>query len=351
MAKRICLVSSGTGGHLLPALILGRALHEAGGDSVLLTAGRPVETELLERFGCTATALPMKGRGVTLPVRLAQATWRARRFLRSNDVDLVVGTGGRTSVPVCLAARSLGLPVCLMEQNVVPGRANRLLAPLARRIYHGLPPRRRSPRSLVTGTPLRHEMWTLDRQQARASLDLPADALVVLVTGGSQGARCLNEVVPDALLRCRQRLHVLHLAGRDDGQAVRLRYAVDASGSVTALVRSVVRDMATYYGAADLVICRGGGGTVAELAAAGRAAIIVPYPFHRDRQQYHNGKVLADAGAAIVIEQAELTVAGLADMIDRLAGSDCLVTMGQRARRLATPDACARILEDLDRLS
>jgi UDP-N-acetylglucosamine--N-acetylmuramyl-(pentapeptide) pyrophosphoryl-undecaprenol N-acetylglucosamine transferase len=171
----------------------------------------------------------------------------------------------------------------------------------------------------------------------------------VLVTGGSQGARTLNELVPAALLASGQRLHALHLAGNDDVERVRLSYARDAE-RVVALVRGVVRDMATFYGAADLVICRGGGSTIAELMAAGRAAVIVPYPWHRDRQQYHNGGVLAAAGAAIVLEQRELTVERLAREIGAILRPERLREMGQRARALAAPGACARILEDLERL-
>jgi UDP-N-acetylglucosamine--N-acetylmuramyl-(pentapeptide) pyrophosphoryl-undecaprenol N-acetylglucosamine transferase len=349
MVERVCLVSSGSGGHLLPALILARALRGAGKDAVLLTAGRPVEDDLLARFDCRGTALPMRGGRIGLPLSLAQATVRARRFLREQRVDLVVGTGGRTSVPACLAARSLGLPVCLMEQNVVPGRANRLLTPLARRVYYGLPPRRAARQGLVTGTPLRAELWNPDRAAARRSLGLPVDGLIVLVTGGSQGARALNEIAPPALARCGQRLHVLHLAGNDDTESVRLRYALDPE-RVVALVRGVVRDIAPFYGAADLVICRGGGGTVAELAAAGRAALIVPYPWHRDRQQYHNGRVLADGGAAVVLEQSDLTIERLAREVAALVQPGRLAEMGARARALAAPDACARILADLEQL-
>jgi UDP-N-acetylglucosamine--N-acetylmuramyl-(pentapeptide) pyrophosphoryl-undecaprenol N-acetylglucosamine transferase len=346
------LVSSGTGGHLLPAVMLAQAMRDAGQDTILLTEGRRTEQVLLERYPCRAEALPVGRGGVGLPVRFAAAVLRARRLLKREGVDLVVGSGGRTSVPVGIAARSLGVPVVLMEQNAVPGRANRFLLPLARRIYLGLPSRRRPRRSLLTGTPLRPEMGRIDRADARRSLGLSLDQPVILVTGGSQGAKVLNEVVPDALCQIPRALQVLHLCGAGADENVRLRYAAGAEEhGTTALVRSHAFDMATYYAAADLVICRGGGGTVAELAAAGRASIIVPYPHHRDRQQFWNGKVLEDAGGAVVVEQHTVTATSLAALVESLFRWDRLGVMGDMARSLAPRDSCERILADLASLT
>ena len=351
MVRRVCLVSSGTGGHLLPAVMLAQAMRDAGQDTILLTEGRRAEQVLLERYPCRAEALPVGRGGVGLPMRFAAAVVRARRLLRREGVDLVVGSGGRTSVPVGIAARTLGVPVVLMEQNAVPGRANRFLLPLARRIYLGLPSRRRPRRSLLTGTPLRPEMGRVERADARRSLGLAVDQPVILVTGGSQGAKVLNEVVPDALCQLPRALQVLHLCGVGADEQVRLRYASAEDHGSTALVRSHAFDMATYYAAADLVICRGGGGTVAELAAAGRASIIVPYPHHRDRQQFWNGKVLEDAGAAVVAEQHALSPASLAALVESLFRWDRLAAMGEMARSLAPRDSCERILADLASLT
>lgn len=351
MVKRVCLVSSGTGGHLLPAVILAQALREAGDDTVVLTEGRRPERLLLERYPCRAEALPVDGSKIGLPMRLLAAAWQARRFLQREHVDIVVGTGGRNTVPVGLAAKSLGLPVALMEQNAVPGRANRLLAPLARRVYLGLPTQRPTRNSVLTGTPLRAEFGRVDRDEARRSLGLRLEVPVVLVTGGSQGARALNEITPDAICRLRRPLQVLHLSGPGHGENVRLRYSSGEPHGITAMVRTHAFDIATYYAAADLVVCRGGGGTVAELAAAGRPAIIVPYPHHRDRQQFFNGKVLEAAGAAVVVEQEGLTPVSLAALVESLFRWDRLRAMGESARSLARDDACADIVEDLDRLA
>jgi UDP-N-acetylglucosamine--N-acetylmuramyl-(pentapeptide) pyrophosphoryl-undecaprenol N-acetylglucosamine transferase len=356
MVSRVCLVSGGTGGHLMPALVLARALRARGHDPVLVTEGRDVERELLRRElpDVVECQLPSaRGSRLGLPLWLLRATATARRLLREQHVDAVVSTGGRPSVPVGLAARSLGLPLFLLEQNAITGRANRWLSPFARRIYHGLPAVHAiGARSLLTGTPLRPEIGRIDRQVAREELGLPLQASVVLVTGGSQGARSLNEAVPKALLRIAARLpqrplHVLHLAGLGRDEEVRRTYA-SGERDVLAQVRPVAQDMARLFAAADLVVCRGGGTTVAELCAVGRAAVIVPYPHHKDRQQLRNAEVLARAGAAVIVEEPQLTVERLADLLQALfADPQRLAAMGLAARALQIGDPVATILADM----
>jgi UDP-N-acetylglucosamine--N-acetylmuramyl-(pentapeptide) pyrophosphoryl-undecaprenol N-acetylglucosamine transferase len=313
-----------------------------------------VEDALLDRStvesdGIEADHLQVGGGSLTLPLRLAQAVWQARRYLREHAVDLVVGAGGRTTVPAAVAARSLGVPVFLLEQNVVTGRANRLLRPLAARIYYGLPPRRPSASGMLTGTPLRPALGRVDPDQARRGLGLTSDLPVLLVTGGSQGARVLNQVVPDALARTGRRLQVVHLAGEGQDDAVRTRYG--GHEQLNALVRPMMLDMASLYAAADLVVCRGGGGTVAELLVAGRPAVIVPYPHHRDRQQWHNGRVLESAGAAVLRDDADLDASELAGLLGELLADPAkLRSMGRAAAALAPGDACAQILADMQHL-
>lgn len=350
MVRRVCLVSGGTGGHLLPALVLARALRERGHGALLVTEGREVEREILHRElpDVAETTLPVAKNRLTLPLWVARATIAARRLLRREGVDAVVSTGGRPSLPVGLAARSLGLPLFLLEQNAVTGRVNRWLSPFARRVYHGLPgiaPLGR--RALVTGTPLRPQFAHIDKSACRDALGLPADALVVLVTGGSQGARVLNEVVPDALRRAAMPVHVLHLAGLQRDDEVRRRYAM-GDGRVVARVRPVALDMDRLLGASDLVVCRGGGTTIAELTAAGRPAVVVPYPHHRDRQQLRNAQVLERAGAALVVEERDLSVAGLAELLTLLLSDrHRLEAMGRAAASLRAQDPIGLILRDM----
>lgn len=351
MVQRVCLVSGGTGGHLMPALVLARALRERGHEPMLVTEGREVEREILRRELPDVTEVNLPG---GKPARwqtawwVARATFAARRILRDRAIDCVVSTGGRPSLPVGLAARSLGKPLFLLEQNAVTGRANRWLSPFARRIYLGLPTGRdEGPRAMLTGTPLRPEFASLDRARARAALTLSPDVPVVLVTGGSQGAQSLNEKVPQALCRLPFPVQVLHLAGLGRDEAVRRLYAT-AEGQLHAQVRPVALDMDRMFAAADLVICRGGGTTVAELMAAGRAAIVVPYPHHRDRQQARNAEVLAKAGAAIVLEEHELTIESLTGLAAALLRDPArLSAMGDAGRALRTSDPVATICSDM----
>ncbi|MFN9946370.1 MAG: UDP-N-acetylglucosamine--N-acetylmuramyl-(pentapeptide) pyrophosphoryl-undecaprenol N-acetylglucosamine transferase [Planctomycetota bacterium] len=365
MVQRVCLVSGGTGGHLMPAMVLARAMQASGHEPVMVTEGRDVERELLRRQlpDVRGVELPAASRTrLALPQSVLRATAAARRILRDQQVDCVVSTGGRPSVPVALAAKSLGMPVYLLEQNAVTGRANRLLAPLAKRIYHGLPSdAAASPRALVTGTPLRPGIGRVDRAAARAELGCAAADRVVLVTGGSQGAQALNRTVPVALAAAGRSLvaagaapgsggamlRAVHLAGLDRDADVRTRYA--ASGSaVLADVRTVATDMDRLFAAADLVVCRGGGTTVAELCAVGRPAVIVPYPHHKDRQQLRNAEVLARAGAAWIVEESQLTAEGLAELLHSLfAEPERLRRMGDAARGLLPGDAAGAILRDM----
>jgi UDP-N-acetylglucosamine--N-acetylmuramyl-(pentapeptide) pyrophosphoryl-undecaprenol N-acetylglucosamine transferase len=323
-------------------------LRSAGRQALVLTEGRAPERALLEGTGVVAHEVPVGG-GLGLPLRLLRATLACRQMLRRERVDLLIGTGGRACVPAAVAARSLGIPVCLLEQNAVLGRANRLLARFARRVWLGLPAKRPPQRSLVTGTPLRSDVGRRDRARARADLGFDADTPVLLAFGGSQGAAALNAVVPAAVARLGRPLQVVHLTGIDRDQEVRRAY--DALAAVRAIVRPLAKDMAMLYAAADLVVCRGGGGTLAELIAAGRPAVIVPYPHHRDRQQWHNGKVLERAGAGLVLEQSRCDADTLATVLAMLLADPALQAMGERARGLVPRDACTKILDDLDLLS
>ena len=357
MAKptgRVCLVSGGTGGHLMPALVLARSMQEAGHEPLLVTEGRDVERELVRRElpDITSVEVPRSGSSLGgLPVWLIRATLTARRHLRKHQIKGVISTGGRASVPVALAARSLRIPLFLLEQNAVTGRANRWLLPLAKRMYVGLPGAgERHVRGKFTGTPLRSGFGHVDKGEARRSLGLQADVPVVLITGGSQGARVLNEVVPAALQRVQSKMQVMHLSGLGNDAAVRHRYA-DVARDNVAYVRAVAADMDRLFAAADLVICRGGGTTVAELMAVGRAAIIIPYPHHKDRQQLHNARVLESVGAALIQEERDLDQDALTQLVESLLSApDRLRTMADQGRKLRRLDAVDAILEDVQQV-
>ena len=349
--RRVCLVSGGTGGHLMPALVLGRTLLQSEQAPLLITEGRDVEREFVQRElpDICSVEVPRSGRSpLALPWWLIRATGKARRLLRRHDVGGVISTGGRASVPVALAARSLGLPVFLLEQNAVTGRANGWLQSIARRTYTGLPGAdSKSRRALHTGTPLRHGFGQVDKAEARRALELRSDVPVILVTGGSQGARAINELVPAALQQLDRRLQVVHLSGLGKDADVRERYR-EAGGDIDVDVRTVAADMDRLFAAADLVICRGGGTTVAELMAVGRPAVVVPYPHHKDKQQLHNARVLERAGAAVICEEKDTDPGRLAAVLGALLREPArLSAMGDAARQLRRLDASQAILDDV----
>lgn len=354
MVARVCLVSGGTGGHLMPALALARALRQRGHEPLLVTEGREVERKLLDQQSGGMDQLGLSEERPSLlglPLWLVRTTLRARAMLRDRGIDCVVSTGGRNSLPVGLAARSLRRPLFLLEQNAVSGRTNRMLLPFSRRMYLGLPQREAgSERTVLTGTPLRQEVFAADRKAARRALGLRDDMPVVVVTGGSQGANSINTHVPAALTATGIPMQVIHLSGLGAEAAVQARYAAAAAPGLRATVRPVAVEMPMLLAAADLVVSRGGGTTVAELMAVGRAAVIVPYPHHRDRQQFHNADVLVRAGAAEVVEEKDMSAERLQRTFTALLGDPGrLARMGEAARAQCPGDPCVAILEDMQR--
>lgn len=355
---RLALTGGGTGGHLFPALAIGRAVRARWPDGMILflgSAGGP-ERPAVEGEGWDFAGLRVHGVTGVGPVRAAAAltlmvaaAGEARRTLRRFGPDVVVGTGAYVSVPVILAARSLRVAALLHEQNAYPGLANRVLARWARprAVAVGLPaaaPFFRGSRVEVTGNPVRREILRGDRAAARAALGVAPEAVVLLVFGGSQGAHRINLAVLEALPLLapqRGRLHVIHATGERDMPAVRDGYHTQG---IRAAVSPFIQDMGAAYAAADLAICRAGAITLAELAAVGMPALLVPYPFAANDHQRLNAEAFARAGAARVLLDRELTGEGVSAFILQGCHSpEVFREMGRRARSLAAPDAADRI--------
>jgi UDP-N-acetylglucosamine--N-acetylmuramyl-(pentapeptide) pyrophosphoryl-undecaprenol N-acetylglucosamine transferase len=367
---RVVLSGGGSGGHLVPGLELARALLSEGHSVQLLRPGRAVETRVLEAYpGLAHRTIPMPPGKLRLPLTLTRATLSARRALQDFEAQVVVGLGGRGALPAVLAARSLGTPVALLEQNLVPGKANRLLARLASRSYLAFEetraslPRRGRERGLVTGMPLRPEILRSRSTTERSALlrDFELDAAngverdtrrTLLLCGGSQGARTLNQKLPELLASLPSELRgtwrFVHLSGPDrEGEA---RDAWRRAG-LSATVLGYSSRMGDLIALADLVIGRGGAMTLLELAAAGRASVIVPYPWHRDDHQGRNAEWFVERGAARMIRESELDTELAKQRIGELMASDELRSaMGANARELSRPRAVTHIVEDLARL-
>jgi len=345
------LAAGGTGGHLFPAEALARLLVADGASVHLLTDRRadafaasvPGVTIDLIRAGQLGGGPLHAAYGLA---ELALGMMQARRLLRRLAPASVVGFGGYPSVPTMLAAAQLGLPTLIHEQNAVFGRANRLLAPRARSIatgfaaVHGLRPADRA-RAIHTGNPVRPAIQTVGAQPYAP----PAETIELLVTGGSQGARVFSEVVPAAVVLLpavlRARLRISQQARPEDRDTVAAQY--QALG-VAADTESFFTDMPTRLARAHLVVCRAGASTIAELAAAGRPAILVPYPYAMDDHQTVNAGALAGAGGAWVMPQPEFTAPALADRLAGLfADSAALASAAAAARAFARDDAAERL--------
>jgi UDP-N-acetylglucosamine--N-acetylmuramyl-(pentapeptide) pyrophosphoryl-undecaprenol N-acetylglucosamine transferase len=338
-APRIVIGAGGTAGHVVPALAVADALRAEGAD-VIFVGGERAERELVPAAGyelCALRVRPLpRGRPVGA-VRAAlvdlRAVWRARRLLRRLRPAAVLGAGGYVAGPVGLAAVTRRVPLVLMEADSHLGLTNRLLAPFARRVFLSFPIAGRTGRRYrVTGRPV--PGVATDRVAARARFGIPDDETCVLVFGGSQGARSINHAAIEAFGGARFR--VLHAAGERDLPQLR------APGPHYDL-RGYISEFGDALLASDLVVARAGG-SVFEVAAHGRPAVLVPYPHATADHQTANARFMEEAGAAVVIPDDELTGARLAQEVGRLlADPGRLAAMGRAAAQIARPEAAREI--------
>lgn len=353
MARRWLIAGGGSGGHVTPALALGEAIARRGDEPLFVGSARGLEARLVPAAGFDLELLASEqvmGRSPIGRLRGALSILRsvgaARRILGRFDPDAVVSVGGYAAMPAVLAARLRGCPLFLVEPNAIPGRVNRLTARFARCVFVGFESTRRYlPRgteSICVGVPLRSALEEAFAQ--RPAPRTPTRPLRLLVFGGSQGARQLNERVPSALARLpRDAVEVFHQTGEADRAAVEQRYR---ELGLTATVVAFEHDMPARYRWADLAICRAGALTVAELALAGMPALLVPFPFAADDHQSANARALEAIGAAIRIEARPLDVDGLARSLEELVETPGrLVAMREAAGQLARRGAAERIIE------
>ena len=337
--KTLLVMAGGTGGHIFPALAVAHHLRDAGWRVVWLGNPEGMEARLVPQHGFEMvwvkfSALRGKGilRKLLLPLNLLRGFWQGYKALRQVRPNVVLGMGGYITFPGGMMAALTGVPLVLHEQNSVAGLANRVLAGVADRIITGFPAV--LGKGVWVGNPVRPEIAALaapaERYNARSG------ALRVLVIGGSLGAQALNEVIPQGMsqLTAEQLPQIVHQAGEKHIEALQINYA---KVGVQAHCVPFIEDMAGAYEWADLVICRAGALTVAELAAAGVASILVPFPHAVDDHQTGNARFLVDAGAAILLPQGELTPDAIAALRHYSRGQ--LLEMAEKARALAKPNA------------
>jgi len=342
----ILVMAGGTGGHIFPALAVADLLATRGWQVVWLGAPGGMETAIVTRHGYPLELVAfggLRGKGllakILLPTRLLVAFAQAARVLRRVGPDVVLGMGGYVSFPGGMMASLLGRPLVLHEQNRRAGLANRVLAGVADRVLTAFPGV--LPKAEHTGNPVRGGIAAIRPPHERFASR--GGRLRLLVVGGSLGAQVLNEVVPKALalLPRDTRPVVVHQSGTKNIDALRQNYRdSDVEGDLVAFID----DMAGAYGDADLVICRAGATTIAELSAAGIASILIPYPHAVDDHQTANARYLADAGAAELIPQSDLTPERLAALFLELNRAK-LVDMAERARSLGKPAAAIEVAD------
>jgi UDP-N-acetylglucosamine--N-acetylmuramyl-(pentapeptide) pyrophosphoryl-undecaprenol N-acetylglucosamine transferase len=355
-SPKLAVVGGGTGGHLFPGVAVAEAwlaLHPTG-RVVFVGSERGIESTVVPALGYELVTVPterLKNAGLVERtrslLRMPRALLRAREVVARLAPDVVLGVGGFVSGPVVLAAALSGVPCAVAEQNALPGLTNRLLSRVVRRIYTAFPEAgARFPRGKVEllGNPVREAI-----RLAAARAAAPGGGRRVLVMGGSQGARALNERLPTVFAALAARfpdLSVRHQAGRGNADDVEARYV--GAGFAGARVEAFIDDVAAAVVDADLVVCRSGATTVAELACIGRPALFIPFPFAADDHQAVNAKSLVDVGAARMLREAECSPDRLeAVLTELLTSPEDLATMGRRAQTRGRPDAADTIARDL----
>lgn len=348
--KGVLIMAGGTGGHIFPGLAVADVLRRKGIPVRWLGAEGGMETRTVPDNGIQLDLVSisgLRGKGVSrwlrMPFMLLTAVLRARRLLAANPPACAVSFGGYAAAPGGIAAWTRGIPVLVHEQNRVPGMTNRLLTRFARRVLQGFPGTFSQDLSpLNCGNPVRREVAEIPEPRVRmAAREGPVR---VLITGGSQGAQVLNLVVPVALKHLPDsiEIEVRHQAGAKRVDEATHAYA---EAGVEADIRPFISDMAEAYTWADLVICRSGALTVAELAAAGLGSILVPFMHAVDDHQTRNAEYLAEVNAAVILPQASLQADQLAKALQPLLEDrSALLAMAESARRMALPNAAESVV-------
>jgi len=346
MNRTILIMAGGTGGHIYPGLAVADNLRAQGWNVVWLGAPHSMEAELAPKHDyllANVNFSGVRGKGwqrlLTLPFTLLRALGQSADAIFRHRPDVVLGMGGYISIPGGLMAALLQRPLVIHEQNSTAGMSNKVLAKMATRVLSGFPEVLK--KSQWCGNPVRADIAALPEPQARFAAR--SGKLNVLVVGGSLGAQALNEALPKALAAIseQERPNVLHQTGKKNFETVQQLYK---QTGVSVDVRPFLDDMAQQYAQADVVICRAGALTVAELAAAGVASVLIPFPFAVDDHQTHNAHFLSNKGAAILLPQKELSAEKLASLLQGFT-REKLLEMAQAARSLAKPDATQAVAD------
>lgn len=367
--KRILMMAAGTGGHVFPALAVAKQLMAQGHDVQWLGTPQGMENRLLADEDITLHQVAMKGmrgngllRLIKTPFMLLSATIAAMRILKAQKIDVVAGFGGYVAAPGGLAAKLLGIPLVIHEQNAVAGMTNTYLAKLSKKVMEAFPNTFPvSDKVVAVGNPVRDAIVQVGAEIQHHVKTQPTQKthLNLLVIGGSLGAQVLNENMPKALALLTQKLDekklrdqaservaltVRHQCGRGHLETTQANYAA-ANPDVAYQVTEFVKDMASAYRQTDVLLCRAGASTVSEVAVAGVPAVFVPLPHAVDDHQTANARFLSDHQAGVLLPQSELTPETLADTLLDMLDSAQLAQMSQQALSRGIPDSTLQAAE------
>ncbi|RJP84533.1 MAG: undecaprenyldiphospho-muramoylpentapeptide beta-N-acetylglucosaminyltransferase [Desulfobacteraceae bacterium] len=360
-ALRVVIAGGGTGGHLFPGIAIAETFvkRQAKTEILFVTSGKKIEETVLANTPYAKkriSAEGIKGKSVFAKLRsvakLPKGLIDSLKLLVAFKPDAVIGMGAYSAGPVVLGAWMLRIPRVICEQNSIPGLTNRMLAGLVQRIYVSFPGTgfKTPDKMYFTGNPVRAEILQTMKNGASAETGRKNQGFTILISGGSQGAHRLNMAMLEAMdcIKDPENYTLIHQTGATDADLVRSAYE---QKMIRHEVAPFFKDMAARYRQADLVICRSGATTVAELTAAGRPALFIPFPFATDNHQVFNAKALVDGGAAEMIMESELTGKLLAERIEYYAGHpDALKIAGEKIRQFSQPDAADKIVDDIYRI-
>lgn len=355
---KMIIAGGGTGGHIFPGLAIGNEIVDRykGSEILFITGVKKIETDIIERSGFKQESINIegfKGRGwmggMKSVSRVPLGLYNSAKLIRRVSPNIVLGVGGYSSGPACLAAKLLGVPTAVHEQNSYPGLTNRILCRFVDRVLISFEESREyfSRGSIyLTGNPVRRELL-----EAAKDYDKPKESFTVLVMGGSQGARAINEAFIKALeiltIRGKEPM-VIHQTGEQDIKHVLNEYS---RKGLKGEVFSFIEDMITTYNKADIVVNRAGATTVSELAALGKPSILIPYPYAANRHQDTNAQILASAGGAEVISEDDLSGEGLAELLMKFMDDrEALLNMGRQAKKVGRPEAVKVIADEIEHL-
>lgn len=349
---KILIACGGTGGHLFPGIAVGEALRARGHEVMLLISEKKVDSEASAKYThLEFKTVPAVAKPPTLSPRMLPFLWKlwgsigqCKSILREFKADAVLGMGGFTSLPPVYAGHKLGLKTFIHDSNARPGRANVMTCRFCTRVFLGLDAAKAffpNRETVITGTPVRPEIMNLpSREEAALLFGLDPARPVIVVTGGSQGARRLNELSAQAAASLPPEMQVLHIAGALDFQ----RVSEITQGRSGYKVLGFCAQMASAYAVADLIIARSGASSMTEIAIAGIPAILVPYPYAADDHQTRNAEVFDSAGAAKLVQERDLDAQKLASLATSiLQDLPTYKRMAKAARALAVPDAADRV--------